>query len=240
MPAPKDPEKRKLWIKRLSEALTGIHPNKEIRKRISEAKKGKKRAPFSDEWKRKISEANKGKRAWNKNLTKETDERVRKMSETKKGQLPWNTNKHWSGKIREKISKSHKGKGHPCSLETREKISKGNKGKKKPKTDEQRKKISERMKGRFAGEKNPMFKDGSSETYRNHRAERRWLEIAKKIRKRDNYTCQHCGNPGYDVHHIIPWRLTHNDNPSNLVTLCRSCHSLIENNTQFNKRLAKI
>jgi len=26
----------------------------------------------------------------------------------------------------------------------------------------------------------------------------------RKIRERDNYTCQLCGRPGYDVDHIVP------------------------------------
>jgi 5-methylcytosine-specific restriction endonuclease McrA len=31
------------------------------------------------------------------------------------------------------------------------------------------------------------------------------------------------------VHHIVPFRLTHDHSPSNLRTLCASCHSTIEN-----------
>lgn len=58
----------------------------------------------------------------------------------------------------------------------------------------------------------------------------KWLKIAKEVRKRDSYTCQimECNNKAYSVHHIIPWRITKNDSLDNLVTLCSSCHSKVE------------
>lgn len=46
----------------------------------------------------------------------------------------------------------------------------------------------------------------------------------RKIRERDNYTCQLCGRYGYDVDHIIPWRISHDSSESNLRTLCHSCN----------------
>lgn len=45
-----------------------------------------------------------------------------------------------------------------------------------------------------------------------------------KIRKRDNYTCQICGQPGNDVDHIIPWYISHDNSESNLRVLCHSCN----------------
>lgn len=45
---------------------------------------------------------------WNKGLTKETDERLRKLSESLKGQASWIEGKHWSKKMRQKLSESHK------------------------------------------------------------------------------------------------------------------------------------
>jgi 5-methylcytosine-specific restriction endonuclease McrA len=53
-----------------------------------------------------------------------------------------------------------------------------------------------------------------------------WTKLAEDIRKRDNYTCQVCGKK-YDilhVHHIIPYRISRNNNPDNLETLCGKCH----------------
>ena len=69
----------------------------ETKKKISEAKKGKKMKPFSDEHKRKLSEANKGKK-----LSEETKI---KLSEAKKGK------KH-SEETKKKMSEAKKGKKH--------------------------------------------------------------------------------------------------------------------------------
>ncbi len=47
---------------------------------------------------------------------------------------------------------------------------------------------------------------------------------------RDRYTCQHCGRPAQEVHHIIHlspeniWDVKVTLNPNNLISLCRSCH----------------
>jgi len=62
-----------------------------------------------------------------------------------------------------------------------------------------------------------------------------WKAVRRVARKRDNHTCQDCGATrqkcGYqlDVHHIVDYELF--DDPfeandlSNLVTLCRPCHT---------------
>lgn len=72
----------------------GKHHTKESRKKISEARKGKKFGPLSEETRKKISEAQKGK--------KHSEERIRKNSESHKGQTAWNKGKklgsngtHW-------------------------------------------------------------------------------------------------------------------------------------------------
>ncbi len=51
-----------------------------------------------------------------------------------------------------------------------------------------------------------------------------WINLAKEIRTRDNYTCQKCGLHGWHVHHIIPKGMGGSDDPSNLETLCEECH----------------
>lgn len=51
----------------------------------------------------------------------------------------------------------------------------------------------------------------------------RWLR--KKIRQRDNHTCQQCGKPGNEVDHIIPISQGGTDHPNNLQVLCATCHT---------------
>lgn len=56
-----------------------------------------------------------------------------------------------------------------------------------------------------------------------------WEKRASLIRDRDK-VCRHCGKTpkvngrALDVHHIIPYRISKDNSPENLVALCRSCH----------------
>ena len=93
----------------------------ETRRKISEANKGRTRAPFSEEHRKKISETLKGHTF--------SEESRRKMSEAKKG-------------------KPSPRKGVTLSDETKKKMSESLKG--KHRSDETRKKISEAVKRRWA------------------------------------------------------------------------------------------
>lgn len=67
-----------------------------------------------------------------------------------------------------------------------------------------------------------------------------WTKQRNATLKRDNYTCQICGKkrkPGQkrivEVHHIVPFKNFSGDyvaanQLSNLITLCRHCHVLVE------------
>jgi len=64
-----------------------------------------------------------------------------------------------------------------------------------------------------------------------------WLTVRAKMLERDEYKCQHCGMTQEDarerghalsVHHIVPWRETHDNSPKNLITLCQGCHMKME------------
>ena len=46
--------------------------------------------------------------------------------------------------------------------------------------------------------------------------------------------CSRCGTktPGLSVHHIIPYRLTQDNDHKNLIVLCRSCHRTVEHSTR--------
>lgn len=151
-----------------------------------------------------------------------------------------------SEETKRKISQSNKGKyqGPPTS-ETRKKISDALRGRKKPPrtaehtrkialskigkklTEEHKRKISDGLKGKFAGEKNPSWKGGTS--YEPYSAN--WTETVKKtIRERDKYICLICENKQSVVVHHINYDKK-NCNPNNLITLCKSCHQ----KTNFNR-----
>jgi len=216
----------------------GRKPSLEHRRKISEANKIALKGHFvSAETGRKISEANKGRITWMKGR-KHTEESKRKMSESKKGQRRPHTKKS-----RKKISDALR--GHPVSKKTRRKIGDANRGKVRSEkfkrrlsevfkgrtpwiagrhhTDEAKEKISRAIRGR----NHYNWKDGSSfEPYP--------LEfnsfLRRQIRRRDGQTCQYCGGLGRCVHHIDYDK--ENNDPSNLVTLCASCHGRTTNNNR--------
>ncbi|MBF6368412.1 HNH endonuclease [Nocardia puris] len=47
---------------------------------------------------------------------------------------------------------------------------------------------------------------------------------ARRIRTRDNVTCQKCGNPGHQVDHKLSVAAGGTDADDNLWTLCDDCH----------------
>ena len=62
-----------------------------------------------------------------------------------------------------------------------------------------------------------------------------WKKIADEIRLRDNNTCKICGLKGgqrLPVHHIIPFKISMDNSPKNLITLCNSCHAKFEKNVK--------
>lgn len=57
-----------------------------------------------------------------------------------------------------------------------------------------------------------------------------WEDIARAVRKRDNHTCQGCGDEDPDelhVHHIVPLGAGGSNAKSNLITLCDECHGRV-------------
>lgn len=158
-----------------------------------------------------------------KGVYKKTKEHCKNLSKAKKG-------KHTSPKTEFK-------KGHPdyLSKENRKEIGMLLKGRKlEPFTKEHIEKIKETSKGKHyspetefkKGKKHIGWLDGKSfEPYGIS-----FNNILKlKIRKRDNFTCQECNftekQLGYKlgIHHIDYDK--QNNNPDNLITLCRNCHA---------------
>jgi len=80
------------------------------------------------------------------------------------------------------------------------------------------------------GTENPNWRGGK--TYRRYHDmnHSEWYKLRNQILLRDNYTCQKCGKDKceLDIHHKIPYRYTNDNSPSNLITLCKSCHSTVE------------
>lgn len=61
-----------------------------------------------------------------------------------------------------------------------------------------------------------------------------WRQFAKHVYERDKYRCQTCGERGgpygnveLRVRHIVPTSRGGTDHPRNLQTLCRTCHSRV-------------
>ena len=68
--------------------------------------------------------------------------------------------------------------------------------------------------------------------YKEQLNDMRWKKLANKIRKRDKYTCQMCGNhKTLQVHHkhYIKGKLAWEYEDSNFITLCRDCHKEVHN-----------
>lgn len=139
--------------KKMSEAKKGVKRSEEVKKKISESLRGRK---CSEETKRKMSKSHEGKKHSEKSKKKISEghkgikfseEHKRKLSESLKGKYvgekSYMYGKHPSEEILRKRSESHKGFKH--SEETKRKLSEMNKGRKH--SEETKKKISESHKG---------------------------------------------------------------------------------------------
>ena len=63
-----------------------------------------------------------------------------------------------------------------------------------------------------------------------------WNKIRKEIYKRDKWMCckckKHC-QKDIQCHHIVPYRISKDNSPKNLITLCLRCHAQEEH--KYNK-----
>ena len=183
--------------------------SEEIRKKLSEAKFGKK---HSEETRRKISKALFGK--------KPSDETRKKLSKA-------NLGKKFSEEHKKKISEALLGKTHSCSEEARKKLSEANLG--KTQSNETRIKRSCTHQN-ISREEWAGFV--SCEPYCDVWADKEYKE---SIRERDEYKCQNpfCSTPSkrLAIHHINYNKK--NCKPNNLITLCNSCNSKANANRDY-------
>lgn len=63
-----------------------------------------------------------------------------------------------------------------------------------------------------------------------------------KIRETREKTCVLCGRPASEMCHLLPKSLwmEHYTNPDNLVIMCRSCHTLHDDNIEFRTKQEKL
>jgi hypothetical protein len=165
---------------------------------LSEETRAKMRKPKSEEHRKHMEEAN------------------RKGRLGKPGPM---LGKHPSEETRAKMSKSHKGMKY--SKERNKKISAAQ----LKLSEETKRKMSESAKGKHCGSACNFWKGGISLLpYGSEFNE----TLKEQIRSRDNYVCHICGKHQegkrkFTVHHI-DYNKKNNDS-SNLVTLCISCHA---------------
>jgi len=128
-----------------------------------------------------------------------TPEQLKRLSESHMGQKAWNTGKPWSEEHKKLLSKIHKGK---CDNTGRTHIKKGQHL--SPATE-------------YKSQSNIPYPYG-----------REFRIIRNDIKIRDGYRCQECFRhqnelqKPLEIHHIDFNKI--NNNPKNLITLCRPCH----------------
>lgn len=136
---------------------------------------------------------------------------------------------NFSKKWRDNLSKSHIGQrgywtGKKRSPEDIEKMRKSHLGEKQTKE-----RILKRIK---RGPEHYNWQGGITPTTRKRLRGTFWRQIADEIREKHNNTCFVCekkgGNKKLPVHHLIPFRITRDNNFYNLIVLCQSCHIKIE------------
>lgn len=167
-----------------------------------------------------------GRNSWNKGLTKDADERVRKYGEKLKNRI-------FSDDTKKKMSDSAKNRP-PITENSRRKMSESRLGEKnhffgKKHSEKTKQKIRDNH-ADISGENHPCWMGGISfEPYGQE-----FKPLRNKIRKRDNHTCQLCGEQNNNdvelsIHHIDYDKK--NNNPNNLISLCIACHT----KTSFNR-----
>ncbi len=172
-------------------------------RKISGARKGCKRPPFSEEWKRNLSKSHMGKKV--------SEEQKKKISETLKGHPFWGgmSGKHHTEETKRKMRLVHK--GIKLSEETKKKLSNVLKGiHTSPRTEFKKGNIPHntgKKRPNLSGEKHWNWNGGITQLTKGIRQSLEYKNWRKSVFERDNYTCQVCGKRGVylEVNHKIPF-----------------------------------
>jgi len=210
----------------------GIPRTDEVKRKISEANKGK--YP-SEETRIKMSKTRKGK--------KFTEEHKRKISEALKGKIV---------SLEARINASKVRKGKHFSPETEFKKGEVSQFKGKKHSEILKKMLSIRNKTKYLKENNPNWKGGISSLMHLIRTNSKNKEWIQNIFEKNNFTCQICGNNkggNLNAHHIKPlskliqyYEITTIEEALNCeflwdinngITLCDKCHRKIHKNEKY-------
>ncbi len=150
----------------------------------------------------------------------------------KTGDKPWNKGqKQWEGKKHPMLGKKHsKNSLIKMSKKIKEAWAEGKFENRKINYEEIGKKISKSRKKLFKDKKLKVWSyiDGRSKNASPARYGDDWFKIRLLIYKRDNFTCQKCGERmskfPFHVHHIVPFLISFDNSLNNLITLCPPCH----------------
>lgn len=180
---------------------------------------GKKRPPVPESVRLRISNALKGRK-----LPPRSQEHIKNLSISLTGRIGAFTNKTHSVESKKKISAAHIGKSF--TLDHKLKLSLIKKGKKTGPFSEERRRISSLYARK--GERSNFWKGGVSSVNQKIRVSMEYRLWREAVYKRDDYRCMDCGERGGQLNadHILPFayfeRLRFDIN--NGQTLCRPCH----------------
>lgn len=198
-----------------------------------------------------------GSRPWNKGLQSETNETVARMVKNlmpfRLGGTPWNKGKRKENDARVmSISRNMTGEKNPAygkhpSETTKVKLRERHAGMTgKNHSDATKLIISKHRRHKNCGKENPNWKGGKTSLYFGIRQLPEYKDWQMDVFKRDNFTCVSCHQVGgwLEVHHIKPFKeiLKEYSIQSiieaqlckmlwaryNGVTLCKSCHAVID------------
>lgn len=80
-----------------------------------------------------------------------------------------------------------------------------------------------------SGSNHRNWRGGLTPAHKKRMATAVWRKVVKQVKTRDGEACRKCGSTKrLNVHHIVPWRYTHDDGTFNLITLCASHHRALE------------